>query len=721
MRKFFGIFFFCIVLLSIAFKSFAVDNIIRYKGEDILYMGKNLEIYTQSSDLLQFREILSRPELFEKSRIDVPNLGIDRGIHWIKFEILNESDKENLVLDLSMPNIDQVKFYRVGAKGIDSTVYYMDQPLKNREFSHQFFLFDLHLEKGEVVSCYLKLRSSTQLTVPVSLHSPAGLFRFLQQEDTLSAIYFGLMLSLILYNGFIYISTKDRNYLSYVNYVFWVMFAQFAILGLFERIFQLGSEWINSRVLTFGGAMSGMATIHFVKTFLQTASRTKHFNALLNIFLLGYLVSIALLLMGYISLSYKLVNMIAGIGGIIVLLMASILAKAGGRQTRLFLFAWYIFIISVLVFILKDYQLLPTNVFTTRAIQIGSIIEALILSFALADKINSYRKELIAAKLSELETSRENQRLILEQNMVLEDQVQKRTHELQMSNESLNKTLVDLREAQAQLVESEKMASLGQLTAGIAHEINNPINFVTSSITPLRRDIGILWNLLDRLEGIAISDGLGTERKKGLIELAKSEQDIAYLKQEIHFLLKGVQDGAERTSEIVRSLRIFSRVDEDSLKFADVIQGIESTLVILNTMIRGNIQVIREFQDIPLVECFPGKLNQVFMNILTNSIQALREKFGESMGAKITIVARMIDQRNQVELRFTDNGAGIPREIMNRIFDPFFTTKEVGEGTGLGMSIAYKTIERHNGKIYVESVQGEGTTFIIILPVRQNN
>ncbi|QBR13567.1 7TM diverse intracellular signaling domain-containing protein [Sphingobacterium sp. CZ-2] len=720
MRKF-RPFFLCLVLLSISAKILAGDNIIRYKGEDILYLGKKLQIYSQESDQLELREVLSRPELFEQSRIEVPNLGIDQGVHWIKFEILNESDKENLMLDLSMPNIDRVKFYRVGPSGTDSTVYFLGEPLNRRKFKHQFFLFDLHLKKGERAICFLQLTSSTQLTVPVSLHSLTGLFRFLQQEDTLSAIYFGLMLSLIFYNGFIYISTKDRNYLSYVGYVFWVMFAQLAILGLFERIFQVGNEWINSRVLTFGGAMSGIATINFVKTFLQTSTRTKYFNSLLNIFLLGYLLSLVLLLMGYISLSYKAVNMIAGVGGIIVLLMASILAKTGGRQTRLFLFAWYVFIISVLVFILKDYQILPTNVFTTRAIQIGSIIEALILSFALADKINSYRKELIAAKLRELEISRENQRLIMEQNMILEDQVQKRTHELQMSNESLNKTLVDLRETQAQLVESEKMASLGQLTAGVAHEINNPINFVTSSITPLRRDIEILWELLERLEDIAISDGLGSEQKKGLIELAKSDQDIPYLKQEIHFLLKGVQDGAERTSEIVKSLRVFSRVDEDSLKFADIIQGIESTLVILNTMIRESIQVHKEFQEIPLIECFPGKLNQVFMNILTNSIHALSEKFGESFGARITIQVRLIEENGEVEIRFQDNGTGIPREIMNRIFDPFFTTKEVGEGTGLGMSIAYKTIERHNGKILVESVQGEGATFIIILPVRQNN
>ena len=294
-----------------------------------------------------------------------------------------------------------------------------------------------------------------------------------------------------------------------------------------------------------------------------------------------------------------------------------------------------------------------------------------------------------------------------------------RTEELQESNKSLSLTLDNLKDAQAQLVESEKMASLGQLTAGVAHEINNPINFVTSNVNPLRRDVGILWEIIDEIELIALNDNLNIAEKQSLIKSIKDTNDLDYLKSEIDFLLKGIQEGAERTAEIVRSLRIFSRIDEDTLKRADLNECMDSTLVILNSMTKERIEVIKNYYNIPMVECYAGKLNQVFMNILSNAIYAVEKKFNGNPGGEIKIETKLNDDLSKVIISISDNGTGIPKEVMGRIFEPFFTTKDVGEGTGLGMSIAYKTIERHNGKISLNSVEGEGTSFDIELPVRQ--
>ena len=216
-----------------------------------------------------------------------------------------------------------------------------------------------------------------------------------------------------------------------------------------------------------------------------------------------------------------------------------------------------------------------------------------------------------------------------------------------------------------------------------------------------------------------MNDNLNIAEKQSLIKSIKDTNDLDYLKSEIDFLLKGIQEGAERTAEIVRSLRIFSRIDEDTLKRADLNECMDSTLVILNSMTKERIEVIKNYYNIPMVECYAGKLNQVFMNILSNAIYAVEKKFNGNPGGEIKIETKLNDDLSKVIISISDNGTGIPKEVMGRIFEPFFTTKDVGEGTGLGMSIAYKTIERHNGKISLNSVEGEGTSFDIELPVRQ--
>jgi signal transduction histidine kinase len=190
------------------------------------------------------------------------------------------------------------------------------------------------------------------------------------------------------------------------------------------------------------------------------------------------------------------------------------------------------------------------------------------------------------------------------------------------------------------------------------------------------------------------------------IGVLKEEIDYDYLKEEMDFLLKGIDEGAHRTAEIVKGLRIFARNDEDSIVHSDIIEGIESTLVILNNQI-SKIKVNKGYSSSVFVDCYPGKLNQVFLNLLSNSIYAVNEKFGEELGGEITISIRL--ENDFVFISFEDNGIGMDEEMMKKIFEPFFTTKPVGQGTGLGMSIVYKTIEMHKGEIAMRSKKGFGT------------
>jgi signal transduction histidine kinase len=275
----------------------------------------------------------------------------------------------------------------------------------------------------------------------------------------------------------------------------------------------------------------------------------------------------------------------------------------------------------------------------------------------------------------------------------------------------LELTLENLRQAQTQLVQSEKMASVGVLTAGIAHELNNPINFMSGNVYPLQEDLKEIFSLLDKYERIIREKDLKDHFSE--LEEQKTEMDYAYLIQEIHSLLKGIEEGARRSVEIIKGLRSFSRLDDEACQFYDIHEGIDSSLVLLNNKIKEkNIRVRKEYGDFEGLECYPSKLNQVIMNILTNSLQAMEKDKGE-------LVIQTVSSAIRIKIIIKDNGAGMSPEVKEHIFDPFYTTKKVGQGSGLGLSISYGIIEQHNGNMDVLSEPGKGTEFIISLPKTQ--
>ncbi len=282
---------------------------------------------------------------------------------------------------------------------------------------------------------------------------------------------------------------------------------------------------------------------------------------------------------------------------------------------------------------------------------------------------------------------------------------------IEQSRDELSHALSDLKQTQSQLVHSEKMASLGQMTAGVAHEINNPINFVSVGIDSLRHNIQDIREILDeylKLRPDADPEALRTQLLK--IEKIKREIDLQELVEEAEDLFASIKNGARRTTEIVKSLRNFSRLDEDTLKPASLEEGLDSTLVILQNQFKDRVRVERHFAPLPDVNCYPGPLNQVFMNILTNAIQAI-----DGPG---TIWLTTAEEDGYATVRIRDSGAGMSEEVKKRIFDPFFTTKAVGVGTGLGLSITFGIIEKHHGRLRVESEEGHGTEFIIQIPMQ---
>ncbi len=300
----------------------------------------------------------------------------------------------------------------------------------------------------------------------------------------------------------------------------------------------------------------------------------------------------------------------------------------------------------------------------------------------------------------------------------LEDRVEERTAELKTA-------LTQLQRTQAQVIQGEKMSSLGQLVAGVAHEINNPVNFIHGNITHLNE------YTQDLLRMIHLYQERHPEDDPEIQALAE-EIDLEFLTEDMQKMLSSMKMGTDRIRSIVLSLRNFSRIDEAEFKAVNIHEGIESTLLILQHRLKEKpehpaIEVIRDYGDLPPIECYPGKLNQVFMNILVNAIDALDEvnskrTYEENQQNPSQITIRTYVSNDQwVEIAIADNGSGIPEQVKNRIFDPFFTTKAVGKGTGMGMAISYQIItEKHNGKLECFSIFGQGTEMKIQIPIQQN-
>ncbi len=287
--------------------------------------------------------------------------------------------------------------------------------------------------------------------------------------------------------------------------------------------------------------------------------------------------------------------------------------------------------------------------------------------------------------------------------------------EIQQQKDRLERTLKELKAAHTQIVQSEKMASLGELTAGIAHEINNPINFVYAGVDGLRSSLEGLLEVLNKYARLDDADSI--EEIKSVLNDVKELKHQLYFKEtkdNVFEVVNAIKEGATRTAEIVKGLRSFSRLDETELKQASIHEGIDSTLVLLNSKIDSDrISIIKKYDfTIPEIECFPGQLNQVFMNIISNAIDSI---VGEG---SITIKTRNLD--TEVEIQIIDTGKGMSEEVKSKIFQPFFTTKGLGEGTGLGLSITFGIIDKHKGSISVDSAEDKGTAFTIVIPKKHH-
>lgn len=634
-----------------------------------------------------------------QSQSITPNLGLSEDT--VKFDLTIEKC-ENKILFLRSHSYD---FFSATDKNGNVV-------LSNSEYQRGIQEFQLS-GSGEPQNYIFKILSAEQILVPMVISDAQTIAQENKIKDAFYLLFAGIFISIILYNLFLYVSLGDKLYLLYVVVTIFIGLVQLHFGGKL-------TEWFYDRQSILAiydthilGALSGVTTIIFANSFLNT-KRYCNWIYKISLFSIGlYTLSLITLCFSLPTVSYQIININASVS--LLLVVASIYSiKQGHRQAKFFLLAWSFFLIGVTVFALKDFGILPFNAFTNFALPVGSVVEILLLSFALADRINVLKQEKELSQQQAFVAMKENERLVTEQNIQLEKKVHERTADLENRNTELHTAMNDLRMTQQQLVESEKLASIGQMTAGIAHEINNPINFVQSNVGPLKRDIDEILELLSQLAEI--------DENKDLLEQInhlKSQYvklDVDYLKKEIEQLLHGIEDGSKRTAEIVKGLRVFSRMDKNELVSADINECLNSTLVVMKNMTKAEVTLNVELgENIPKIKCYPGKLSQVFMNLVTNAVQATRLPGRQPIDRVINVRSYLSDNKIYVEIQ--DNGTGIPIEIQSKIFEPFFTTKDVGEGTGLGLGIVAGIVGEHNGHLSFTSSAAEGTTFLITLPI----
>ncbi|MDJ1502598.1 7TM diverse intracellular signaling domain-containing protein [Xanthocytophaga agilis] len=716
-KNFYGLWYLLIgIILFFAHDGYGQSQVFTYTDETTLQpLWDGLSILEDPSGKISAKEVLSYPDQkFTHTTGSVPNLGISHSTFWIKFQLTNHTERDHLVIKLAQPNIEDVTFYSILSEGkmsVEETgILY---PIRNRLIKNQHFLFNVEIPKGKTGTFLLALKSNGQLEVPLWVGSTQAISDVSSKEDIYISLYVGLLLAMFFYNGFLFLAIRGRSYLLYILNIFVVGLTQATFQGYTYRFLWSDMPWISTHAIVILSALAGIIGTVFGSHFLRASKFTPNLNKGFIIPLAVYMLIIVLSAFDFLIESYILLQFNAFVAASYILFVAYRIYHKKSRTAGFFLLAWSIFLIGVCIFVLKDFGVIPFNNFTNNIMLIGSAVEMILLSFALADRINKLKKEKERSQKKMMEVLLTNEKLIQEENLRLEAKVRERTQELEESTEELQATLTNLRNTQAQLFQSEKMASLGQLTAGIAHEINNPINFVSASVKPLRRDVSYLWMLLDKYESSLKS--MENELEKMEIEAMKKRLDVDYLREEIELLLKGVEEGASRTASIVLGLRNFSRLDDEDRRYVNIHEGLDATLLLLSHSLKENIHVQKDYTELPEIECYPGKLNQVFMNVLTNAVQAIKALNSVTKMGVLTIKTWKKD--NMVCISIADNGVGMSESVMNKIFEPFFSTKGVGEGTGLGLSIAFGIIEAHKGTIEVKSTEGIGTEFIVCIPV----
>jgi two-component system NtrC family sensor kinase len=720
------LFFSCSFLLS-AIGNSEPEKIVNLRSKDKSYSINTLIYYLEDEEgTLKFEDV-SAPgfsDRFIPSEKKKLNFGFNSSAFWVKLHIRNTDPEINdWQLEIADEHVDSIDFFYLNDENQWVCKQYGEMyPFEQRDWESRTFIIPLQLPDSEIKTYYFRLRTQGTLHFDMNIYRERDCFQKIIRNDTYYGIFFGIMFLLIIYNIFIFLSLRDISYFYYILLVFSSIVFLSLESGHMFQYFLPDSMKLNARLLPSSIPFCEIFFLLFTISFLKV----KKYSIIMYRVLVSFIAFGTFLVMLLIFIDYHHGIQIAAYSSqvyIIITLISGIVCYVrGNRGARMFVLAFTMYFIGALAISFLAMGIVRDNFVTVHGMELGSMFNGILLSLALID---NYR-------LSKIEKENAQEEIIMLREKaaeVLENKVKERTREIQDKNEELKlqqeelktinevledqkeelqRTLENLKQAQTQLVQSEKMASIGQLVAGIAHEINNPVTFISAGVDSLNTNLEDIRKVLDAYHRITVSN---VEEKLKEIEKLKEKVEYKEALHETQKLIESIKTGTERTTEIIKGLRTFSRLDEDVLKIARIHEGLDSTLILLRNKYKDRIEIQKNYGNIPDIECYPGQLNQVFMNILSNAIDAIE--------IKGTIIITTSKANGKIQISIKDNGKGIPEKIRTKIFEPFFTTKEVGHGTGLGLSISHGIIEKHKGTIKVISEVGKGSEFIITLPVKQ--
>ncbi|HEU4904316.1 MAG TPA: 7TM diverse intracellular signaling domain-containing protein [Flavisolibacter sp.] len=632
------------------------------------------------------------------------SFGVTYSYFWLRSELHNETGAD-LLVELGSTALTDIEVYSV-INGHVVKQYHSGnwQPFSERPVKSVNYLFPLSIPQGETGTVYLRVMHYRGTQFPLRAGTLNAFYIKDARMNGAMGTYIGFMLVMILYNLFIYFTLRDKSYLFYVAYTFLMGFFNAHLSGYIFRYIYPSWPVLNQYEDVIA-ALVAVAGILFAANFLNTKKNVPVFHKVF-MFLLGcYAVIIAIVLSGNflpgtIALEFTSLVLVASF-----FVAAYKTLRKGYTPAKFFLIAWSLLLLSVAVYILKDYKILPYTQLTSSSLQIGSAVEALLLSLALADKINVYKKETLMAQAEALQSLEENRKLITEQNAMLERRVEERTKELKRANRELVTALRNLKETQAQLIQAEKMASLGELTAGIAHEIQNPLNFVNNFSE-------VSSELAEEIKA-ELSNG-HTDRAPGLVADLKGN-------------LEKIIFHGRRADSIVKGMLQHSRISSGKREEANINALVEEYLHLAYHGLRAKDKTFTAIlethfdEDIGKIEIVTQDMGRVLLNLFNNafySVQEKKKKLKDSYQPVISVNTKKTDDTVTISIR--DNGLGIPKNVREKIYQPFFTTKPAGEGTGLGLSLSYDIVtKQHGGNLMVDTKEGQYAEFTVELPVKK--
>lgn len=688
----------------------ALVILVGWYGKGLLDLGVNLDVPGRSialdgraslffdHDRQYTLEVLRSPagqDTFQKQAIPYESVGISGGYLWIKVDL------QGLPLALQRPTGKQHWYLEYNRAALNFAELHLIHPdgtrethradtrtgVSERQVQHVNSVFDIQLDPAHLPEAWLQIANDTPIYGNITLWDPSLFYRKVAAEEALYGIFYGGMLILFLYNLCMYFSMRQVIYVHYLGYLACVSIGYFISNGHF-LILMASEDWIALKQPT---PYVIFITFNFIFLFTREFLETKRYHPTAdNVILLlaaGLIAGvIATPFIDFATADHASL-LISGTLVPIVFGIAAYTLIKNNRNARFFLLAWSFNLTGGAIFIALSMGMLPSTPLVQLAFPVGILIEALLLSFSLADKIKRAQEDVEKARRRALGFARRYGKL-------LEAKVEERTQHLVNT--------------QQQLVTQQKMAALGVLTSGVAQEINQPTRQIRAGVQQLNDWRNSFRQLIDEL----LDEDTDPEIRQMFDDRFRKFGDQ----------LDVIQTGGKRIHAIVKGLRTITRLEDSERRMANVVEGLIQTITLIKPSVGGDIEFVTDMRDSPLMRCWPTDLNSAFMSILNNAVLAIRDKQAAgspSLRGRIRITSRSIRGTHGQELFISieDNGIGMPKDVAERAFDPFFTTRTVGAGAGLGLSTTREIIEKHGGRISISSTDGEGTSLIILLPV----